>query len=330
MTLPPGTTDGPGLLALLRRMEREAGGRAPVGRSQRLRDEIAHIGQDPYLAFPDGDFSDRRQRKDGRPDLRTQFLGFFGPQGALPLNTTEEVLRWLEAGDNSFVAFTDIFATRFLQLFFRAWSDAHAITQFDHPQGDRFQNYVATVAGVGTPAFREHDGLPDVARLRMVSLFGGRVRSPVRLRQMVSVHLNADVDVEEHVPSWMNFDAADLGALGQRGSTLGHDTYLGARVRSVNERIRLHVRARDLADYRQYLPGQPGYRRMAEIVFWYLGKTIEVEVTLSLPADEVAPARLGESAELGWMAALRPSDPPAPGNYVVAASFDLDPEYAAA
>lgn len=326
MSVPPGTLDGPGFLARLRRIEAAHPGKPRLGRHVRLRDETAHLGQDPHLAFPAQDFSATRTDATGTDVLRAQFLGFFGPQGALPLNTTEEVLRWFEKGDDSFVAFTDLFAARFLQLFFRAWSDAHPITQFDHP-ADRFQDYIAAVAGVGTPSFRQHDGLPDTSRLRLVSLFGGRVRSPVRLRQMVAVYLGADVAVEEHVPAWMEFDPGDVTRLGGQAASLGQQTYLGSRVQSVGEKIRLSIRARDLADYRRYLPGQPAYQRLADIVFWYLGKSYDVEVALSLPADAIPPAGLGKSAELGWMAALPRHTAPAPGEYAEAARFTLDPDY---
>lgn len=323
-----------GLLALLRHLERESPEKPPIGRAARLRDDIVRIGQDPRLAFPAGDFSaphETGSRGEGRRDkgLRTQVLGFFGPQGALPLNTTEEVARWLDGGDDSFVSFTDILATRFQQLFFRAWSDAHAISQFDHPGSDRFNGYVAAIAGVGTPAYRDHDGLNDIARLPMVSLFGGRVRSPVRLRQMIETHLGVPTEVEEHVPYWMEFDAADTSALGQRGSSLGRDMYLGARVQSVGEKIRLHLRTASLSDYRRFLPGQPGYQRLADIVFWYLGKTFVVDIALSLPAREVEPAALGKSASLGWMAALAPANDD-PDAYVTAASFALESDRPAA
>ncbi|WP_185968394.1 type VI secretion system baseplate subunit TssG [Paracoccus sp. M683] len=313
-----------GFLARLRELEREAAHKPPIGRAARLRDEVVRIGQDPSLAFPVGDFSAERAGS-----LRAQVLGFFGPQGALPLNTTEEVARWLEGGDDSFVAFTDILATRFLQLFFRAWSDSRAITQFDHPGSDRFNGYVAAVAGTGTPAFRDHDGLNDLARLPMVSLFGGRVRSPVRLRQMIETHLAVNTEIEEHVPYWMEFDPADTSNLGQRGSSLGRDMYLGARVQSVGEKIRLDLRTSSLAEYRRYLPGQPGYQRLADIVFWYLGKTYVVDVSLSLPATEVDPAVLGKSASLGWMAALAPANDD-PTAFVTAATFTLDADRPAA
>ncbi|AGT11485.1 type VI secretion system baseplate subunit TssG [Paracoccus aminophilus] len=292
-----------GFLALLRRFERTNPEQPPIGRSRRIAEEAVRLGQDPELAFPTAEFSETEKTRKGVPDLRVQFMGFFGQNGALPLNTTEEAYRWTLDGEEAFVRFTDIFATRFYQLFFRAWSDSHAITQFDHPEGDRFADYVAALSGIGTPAFLDHDRFPDLARLPLVSIFGGRVRSPVRLQQMLIRYFGLEVDVEEHVPSWMEFDPEDFSRLGENGA-LGRSTYLGAKVRSVGEKIRLHVRARTLAEYRAFLPGAESYGQMANLVFWYLGKGYDVEVALSLPESEIPPARLGQNADLGWMAAL--------------------------
>ena len=131
-----------GFLAFMRVMERRGRGKPRIGKNATLREETVTVGQDPSLAFPESDISEITL--DGkRPQIRNNILGFFGPQGALPLNTTEEVKRWVDRGDRAFVSFTDLFATRFLQLFFRSWSDVRAITQFDHETGDRFRLYLA-------------------------------------------------------------------------------------------------------------------------------------------------------------------------------------------
>lgn len=298
-----------GFLALLRRLEQTSGGKPRIGKNLRLKDEVAELGQDPSLAFPPSDFSDISTNARGTPRLRARFLGFFGPQGALPLNTTEEVARWVHGGDDAFVRFTDLFAARFLELFFRAWSDARAITQFDSPDQDRFRRHVAAVAGIGTRAFTDRDGVDDIVKTPLVHLAGARVKSPVRLRQMIEHHLGATVEVEEHVPAWMRFEPEDCNRLGQRGATLGRDAYLGAGQQSVGERLTLHIRTQSLAEYRSYLPGGAAHAQLGDLVAWYLGKSFEVGVQLSLPASEMPQAALGSSTELGWMASLAP--PPA-------------------
>lgn len=294
----------PGFLALLRQLERAAPDRPRIGRAERTRDEVADLGQDPFLAFPDSELS-RVDLDQTPPVVRPHVMGFYGPQGALPLTLTEEVLGWVEAGDRAFVDFTDIFATRYIGLLFRAWSDARPISQFDHPD-DRFQKYLLSFAGLGSPAFREQSDTIDTLRLRNIALFIGRVKSPVRLRQMLELHLKADVSIEEMVPAWMEFEPDSLSRLGMQGSTLGQNIHLGRRVLSIGEKIRIHVRASSLDVYRRFLPGGPDHQQLCTVVQSYLGLSFEIDVALWLPQREVEPTVMGKSGQLGWMACVAP------------------------
>lgn len=294
-----------GFLALLRLMERKAHGKPRIGKNTTLKDEALMIGQDPSLAFPVQEVS--AIEPGPRPVVRNNILGFYGPHGALPLNTTEEVRRWLDKGDKAFVAFTDVFATRYLQLFYRAWSDARAITQFDHAEGDRFRHYIGSLIGMGTEGFQDRDVFPDMNKVHLAPLVIGRVHSPKRLEQMLEIDLRADVHIEEHCLSWMVLEPDNMNRLGEAGSTLGRDMYLGARVPTVNDKIRLHLRTRNLREYRDFLPGGALHARLHAIVRWYLGRSVDVDVQLSLPADQMPAAVLGRSVELGWIASLAPS-----------------------
>ena len=293
-----------GFLALMRVMERRAKGRPRIGKNTTLKEEVVKIGQDPSLAFPASDISDLITGK--KPEIRNNILGFYGPQGALPLNTTEEVKRWLDRGDRAFIGFTDVFATRFLQLFFRSWSDARAITQFDHESGDRFRNYIGALLGMGSPAFHDRDVLPDINKIYLAALALGRVRSPKRLEQMIGIDLGADVTISEHMLSWMVLEPDNTNRLGQIGSTLGRDMYVGARVPTVNDKIRITLRTRSLREYRDFLPGGALHSRLHALVRWYVGRSVDVDVSLSIPANEMPAAVLGKSTELGWVASLAP------------------------
>lgn len=57
---------------------------------------------------------------------------------------------------------------------------------------------------------------------------------------------------------------------------------------------------------------------------WYLGRRFDVDVALWLSAGEVAPARLGGGATLGWMAALPVGAPRPPDALPCAATYRLD------
>lgn len=318
---------GLGLFALLREFEQKAGDLPRIGKNTRMREALVRLGQDPFLAFPDMDLA-RADLSQRPPMVRAQFLGFFGAFGALPLNWTEEIQRWHAAGDESFVAFTDIFATRFQELFYRAWSDAQPITQFDHPSDDRFQTYLKALTGIGSPAFQNRDSVSDTVKLRLVPLAIGRVKSPVRLRQMLAEHFGGKIrfDVEELVPEWLQFEPDSLSRMGLQSASLGRDTHLGSRVRSIGEKVVLHVHVPTLEAYDRFLPGGPDHAHLRDITFWYLGQSYDIEVSLWLPQPEVRPAVLGASTRLGWMACVAP-DAGNPDHMTRATRYRLAPEY---
>lgn len=296
-----------GFLALMRALEQRSSNKPRIGRNSRTSQEIVRLGQDPFLAFPDADLSSV-ELSGNRPSVRPRFLGFFGPHGALPLNTTEEVLRWHQMGDAAFIEFTDIFATRFIQLFYRSWADAKAITQFDHASDDRFQKYLLSFLGLGTHAFQQQAGADDTLRLGYAGLGLGRIKSPVRLAQILQLHLATDVEIEELIPNWMAFEPDSLSRIGMQGSTLGQDIHLGSRVLSIGEKIRINVYTTTLEKYRRFLPGGADHLRLWVAVLGYLGLQFEVEVAVWLPQSEVAAANLGTTVQVGWMACVAPPE----------------------
>lgn len=174
-----------GFLALMREFERTNPDKPRIGRNGSLAEEAVTLGQQPFLAFPDTNVASLEEVEGRPPRVRSHFLGYFGPQGALPLNTTVEVHQWFLARDEAFVRLADMFTGRFQQLFFRAWSDARGITQFDHDLDDRFQTYPGAFTGLASPALKNRGQVPDMARLPLAGLTMGRVKSPVRLRQLL-------------------------------------------------------------------------------------------------------------------------------------------------
>ncbi|MDZ4393634.1 type VI secretion system baseplate subunit TssG [Cypionkella sp.] len=312
-----------GFLALLREIERGQPQRPRIGRNQTMRDDIVRLGQDPFQAFPDHNVSQVVENADGKLRVRSNFLGSFGPQGALPLNTTAEVQQWYMFRDEAFVRLADLFTNRFQQLFFRAWSDARGITQYDQPGDDRFQTYVGAPIGLASPALQGRGTVPDMARLPLVGIAMARVKSPARLRQILESLCGVTVEIEENVPVWLGFEPSDLTRLGAANSGLGRDCRLGSRVQSVNEKIRVAIKTESLPQYQSFLPGGSSFQRLTELLFTYLGHETEVEIAPSLPADQIKGVALGKGAALGWTGWLAPP-PSEPGTYRSDAVFASD------
>jgi type VI secretion system protein ImpH len=288
------------LFAVLREFERSNPDKPRIGKAVITSQEIIRLGQDPFVAFPASNISAYRTEHGKAPSIRCKFLGFFGPQGALPLLSTIEAYHWNARNDDSFIKFVDIFAIRFLQLFYRAWADARPISQHDRPDEDRFAAYVGSFIGIGTAAFRDRDQIPDIAKLRYAGLLGSRVKSASRLEQALRGILGIELKIQERRGIWLDFEDSDRTRLGRSGAQLGRNTYLGARVFSINDKAALVIKTTNLEQYRQFLPGGEMFQRVSDMVTFYLGDTIDFDIELTLPAKERPGAVLGQVGQLGW------------------------------
>jgi type VI secretion system protein ImpH len=313
------------LFRVLREFERTYANKPRIGDSSVLAQEIITIAQDPFMAFPDTDISGFDEAPNGTPRVFARFLGLFGPQGALPLTTTEEVFAWLwQRRDLSFPRFGDIFANRFRQLFFRAWADARPIAQYDRPKEDRFSAFVGSFAGIGSRAFQNRDDVNDIAKLPFSGLVASRIKSARRLGQLLRGVFGLDVHIRERLGTWLVFEPSDQMAVGARGSSLGTDTFLGLRSYSINDKFRISIRTRNLKEYEDLLPSGTMADHVADLVFFYVGHRYEYDVELARPARLAPPTRLGASGQLGWTSWVAPKPVPEDDEtYLTDARFNL-------
>jgi type VI secretion system protein ImpH len=292
---------------VLRRLERSFPQYPRIGDSASRRDEYVVLGEDPYLDFPASTVGRADRDLRGRIRVLVKFLGLLGPQGALPLATTEEAYSWMLARDDAFPRFLDILNHRFLQLFFRAWADARPIAQHDRPQDDRFETYVGSAIGIGSPIYRNLDAVPDGAKLAFAGLIAPQVKSASRLKNFISGLFGVRTEIDEFVGLRLGLEPGDRTLLGQSHSALGLDMLVGASAFSVQDKIRVRVFAEDLAQYQRFLPSGDACELLADAVFLYIGDQIDWDVELAIAAGAVAPVRLGSFGRLGWTSWMAPN-----------------------
>jgi len=290
---------------MLRLLERTHKERPRIGEAATLRDEYVALGQDPYMQFPASNLSLFEQKSPQRVRMLTRFLGLLGPQGALPLATTEEAYRWFLSNDDAFPRFLDIFQHRFLELFFRAWADARPIAQHERPKEDRFATYVGVPVGLGSAPYRDLDSVPDLGKFAFAGLLGAQAKSSARLRGFIHGYFGVTVEIDEFVGSRLTLEPADRAYIG-KGGRLGQDILVGASFYSVQDKIRIRLYVADMAEYRRYLPEGDRCEPLADLVFFYIGDELDWDVELAVPAKSVEPVKLGQSGALGWTTWVAP------------------------
>jgi type VI secretion system protein ImpH len=293
--------------SVMRRLERSFPERPRIGDSTARREEYVALGQNPYMDFPASNLSAFEQGPEGRFRVLVKFLGLMGPQGALPLSTTEEAYLWNLMRDDAFPRFLDILNHRFLQLFFRAWADARPIAQHDRPDADRFIAYVGSMIGVGTQTYRDLDSVPDQAKLAFAGLMAPQAKSASRLRNLVAGLFGVAVEIDEFVGSRLTLEEADRTRMGQRNCGLGGGMLLGGSVYSVDDKFRIRIFVKSMAEYVAYLPTGGRCEPLADLVFFYVGDELDYEVELAIPAGAVEPVRLSRFGQLGYTSWMAPN-----------------------
>jgi type VI secretion system protein ImpH len=278
-----------------------------LGRAARASEESVRLGQVPSLAFAPATFLAADRRADGRLWLGAAFFGVFGPNGPLPLHLTEYAHdRRHNFRDDTLARFADVFHHRLLCLFYRGWADAQPTVHADRPDSDRFRTYVGALLGLGTPALRGRDAMPDPMRLHFAGRLASQVRNPEGIQAMLSEYFHERVRIAEFRGEWMALDAEDRLYLGRspRAGALGAGATLGPRVWGVQSKFRIVLGSMPFARFERFLPGSTALGELSAIVRNLVGFELEWELQLVVDRDEVPPVCLGAGARLGYSAWL--------------------------
>jgi type VI secretion system protein ImpH len=292
--------------AVLRHLERTHDNQPRIGDSATMRDEFVLLGQDPFMEFPASNLA-RVEPPDDKPlQIFVKYMGLLGPQGALPLATTEEAHHYVLANDDAFPRFLDVFNHRFLQLFFRAWANSRPIAQHDRPKQDRFFAYIGSAIGIGSEPYRSRDSIPDAAKLCFAGLLGAQAKSASRLAGAICGLFEVKAEVDEFVGTRLMLDPAQHTILGKRHNLLGEDAMLGRGVYSVQDKIRVRIYTRTLAQYVRFLPSGDLCEQLADLVYFFNGAQLDWDTELAIPSGAVEPIRLGQFGQLGWTTWMAP------------------------
>ena len=293
-----------GFFEALRRLECLHKDKARIGTSSRPVEDPVRFGQEPSLAFAPSTVSRFKMSESGsRPRLSVLFLGLFGPNGPLPLHLTEYARdRMRNSDDPTFTEFANIFHHRLLSLFYRAWADAEPTTDLDRSDDDRFTYAVASQIGLGIPAMRNRDAMPDFAKLFFAGRLANQTKSAEGLLAILRYYFDIQVTLTQYVGEWLNIPRQLRMLLGaaMTSCALGQTTTLGTRVWECQHKFRLTFGPLAISEYQRMLPGGASLTALIAIVRNYVGDEFNWDVQLIMKKAEVKPAVLGVFGQLGW------------------------------
>ncbi len=289
---------------VMRHLEQSHGDKPRIGEAQTTRDEILNIGQEPFMRFAPANIAKVGTVVNGRLQVLVRFMGMLGPMGPLPMTTTEEAYNWYLRRDDSFSRFLDIFNDRFIKLFYRAHAQSRPASHFVREDEDRFGDFLGSAAGIGGETWRDLDTLPDITKLQFAGLLGPRQMNASRLQSFLEGMFGLGAEVDEFVGSYLELAPEHCSRLGDPDAALGGGVMLGARVISVDHKVRIRLNVSSLEMYERFLPGGDWGKLLLDTMFNALGEEYDWDVELVMPTRCVKPTQLGSFGRVGlttWM-----------------------------
>lgn len=286
---------------------------ALTGTAYRPSEDAVRFGQTPYTSFASSTLNSLEfDGPRGVPRLSQRFLGLFGPNGPLPTHLTEYARdRLRHHHDPTFAHFADLFHHRAVSLFYRAWAQAQPTVQYDRPGQDRFSVFVGALAGLGMPAFKDADEMPQVAKLHFVGHFSSLPKHAVGLVSILESYFKVPACLVEFVAHWLTIPSRDRLKLGSRPDLgqLGLSAVLGEKVWQRQDKFQICLGPLSLDEYESFLPSGKSFKGLVAVVRNYLGLELLWETRLLLKGSQKPVTCLGKQGALGWTSWLQSDEP---------------------
>ena len=285
---------------------RMSGDRELIGTFAKPQEEAIRFAAHNTLAFPPTEIS-AIDWEEPAPRMVVNFMGLTGPQGVLPYCYSELVMERLRSRDRTMAAFFDIFNHRMISLFYQAWEKHRSAVAYERDGEDRLSRYLMCLIGLGTGGLDHRLVIRDESLLYYTGLLSLQPKSAAALRQILEGYFGVPADVEQFVGAWQSLDPSNQCVFEDGDSyseQLGVGVVVGDEIWDQQSRIRLMLGPLTAEQYLGFLPAGSAFDPLRDLVRFFCGPDLEIEVQLILRHDEVPRCNLGEPGaagpRLGW------------------------------
>ncbi len=282
----------------IRLLRLRAGKCSGEGLEEFLRDDL-RVRPQLSLGFPATDMvSIEESSGEGRTFSRIEatFLGLYGASSPLPTFYTEELLA--EAAEDRSVTrdFIDILNNDFYIQFFRAWSRSRLMIKAVDERDSAWLVRLNCLLGLGHQETLA--AVPEECRdIRHIGLLTQYPRSALGLRTLLKDALELDdVRIEQCVLRKVKIPADQRLLVGEQSNVLGERSWVGEELDDRSGKFAVIVSGLDAEKYHDLLPGNPGGRKLDNLVRSYLVEPFEFDVVLRLHPEQARTASVGEDS----------------------------------
>jgi type VI secretion system protein ImpH len=274
-------------------------GRQGIGPEQAL-GSVIRFRNSVGLGFPPSEIEAIDPVTAGMPTVAVTpaMMGLLGMMGALPLHYTERFAAWeVTHRDSGPRAFLDLFSSRQVALFYRAWCK-YRVREPLAAGSDRFRPLLLALAGVAPG--RQCAGNDDpVALARFAAPLRSRVVSADLIARVLGHYFGVAVRVEQFTGRWDVLVPGQRTKLAHGNCELGAGATAGARLLRPELGVRIRLGPLSAAEFAHFLPGRDGSRALAALLARFAIDVPYRELQVVLRREAIHGVRLGGVTRLG-------------------------------
>lgn len=227
------------------------------------------------------------------------FFGLLGNHGVMPSHYGERIESHQYAHKNSGGrAYFDIFSTRLVALFYRAWrKNRLELARVDSGKAVLMPIMLALAGS------KVHT-VPDTVVAYYASAFAQRPVTAVMIERVLSDYFKVSVKVQPNIGRWQQLDVRHETQLGFANATLNAGATLGQRIWRRDLTVGIRIGPLNKAQYEDFLWTGKGAEALRNMLAMFDTPTLRYEVRLVLQAGAVSGTTLtadskGKAAQLG-------------------------------
>ncbi len=295
LKMDPARTD---FIELIRNCDKLSENSEATGWADTVVEEFWRFGQSPSLHSCGKTVASLSERQAGGAHMDVFPLGLCGVEGPLSYDLTGLVISQSRNNyDYALQRFLDIVNHRFISLYYRACVQNDTALSFDLDKKDLIRSVQRSLSGADacgefslSPFLAEH-----ASSYALYGTYGSK-----GLELLLRSYLGFDIEVRERVFSSQLIPRELQCRLGKKSTALlGENTQIGTHFFSNTKKFVLTIGPVDFKQCEQLLPGTKKYRKILNLVNFYLRKPMDFDIEFILNKSSLDGINLNGGASLG-------------------------------
>ncbi len=232
-------------------------------------------------------------------EISVNFLGLYGSSSPLPIYYSEGLIRDESEENDSTKDFLNILNAPYYSAYIKGTQKYNIFDRVTSVEDLEIVERLFMFAGLSIEEIRsKHQNIYEF--FPFLGLFSMVPRSKAGLLALLKREFSNRVSIDDFVPQIMDIPKEQYMSLGEKNSSLGEDAYLGTKIRTVDNTIRINITCKNLKEFVSLQPGNRKYRKLQRLLSLYMLDRLSIMLHIALKNYVPKGMTIGVGNSLGF------------------------------